>query len=342
MNENARSRRDRHQYGPVRSALEHAGFLAIVAPLGWMPLWLNSAIGAAIGALFGATQRWLGTKYHRSAQRNLEIAFPEKPPAERDAILRAMWRNWGRMITEVAKLPRLSQQRVLSIVRMDPESRYREIAERAKEHGALILTAHFGTFELLLNAVGAAGTPVSIIHRTLHNPHVDAWLSRVRERFGSRQLRRGDAAREVLRELHAGRIVAIPFDQTAPRASRVFTPFFGVHAATNTGLARLALASRAPVYPVVLVREGTSSRHRAVYGPEIPLVRSDDRERDVAENTRRFNEVLEAIIRDRPDHWIWMYRRWKAQPDGSISPYLDESPPLETYRAAARAVAVRT
>src|SRR5262249_49562960 len=159
----------------------------------------------------------------------------------------------------------------------------------------------------------------------------DRWLTRLREKFGSRPLRRGDAAREVLRELRAGRIVAIPFDQIAPRASRVFAPFFGVQAATNTGLARLALASHAPVYPVVIVRDGNPIRHRAVLGPEIPLVRTHDREADVAENTRRFNEVLEAIIRDRPDHWIWMYRRWKAQPEGAISPYLDESPPIETY-----------
>jgi Kdo2-lipid IVA lauroyltransferase/acyltransferase len=112
-------------------------------------------------------------------------------------------------------------------------------------------------------------------------------------------------------------------------------PFFGVNASTNTGLARLALGSGAPVCGAYLAREGSSRFHRIVIGPEIPIAKTGDREADVVENSRRFNAAIEAMIRERPDHWIWNYRRWKQQPEGFPSPYLPWAPPLEEYRAAA-------
>jgi KDO2-lipid IV(A) lauroyltransferase len=247
-----------------------------------------------------------------------------------------MWRSWGAFCADSARLTRLTQDEIRGLVRLDPPEQFRHIQERAKRRGALILTAHYGSFELLHAASSAYGQPITIVHRTMANRRVDAFLMDLRARMGTRSLARGYAARELLQALREGQVVAIPFDQAPRRINRVFAPFFGVDAATNSGLARLALAAGAPVFAVVLAREGDTLRHRMVVGPEIPLPRTGNRERDVELATHRFNAALEALVRERPEHWIWMYRRWKARPDELVSPYEPGAPPLEEYRRRTR------
>jgi KDO2-lipid IV(A) lauroyltransferase len=228
----------------------------------------------------------------------------------------------------------LTKEQLLALVDCDTDALYEEINAKAKQRGVLILTGHFGSFELFHSAMAAKGTPISLVHRATNNPYFDVYLDNVRQRFGTKTLVRGDAAREIVRELRSGGVVAIPFDQVAHAEIRVFAPFFGIDASTNSGLARLALRTGASVYPAFLVRTGTSLRHRAVFGPPVELVRTGDLTQDVLVNTSRFNEVLERFVREHPDHWIWMYRRWRKQPEGLCSPYLEGAPPLDAYRAA--------
>ncbi len=325
-----------------RRALEAVGYLgvrAVADVLGRLPWHLALAVGSGGGALYGALARLRGAKAHRVARRNLEIAFPERSREEREALRRAMWRTWGRAMADVAKLPRLEPSALRELVRLDPPEAPEEIFRRAREGGALVLTAHFGSFELLHAACAAYGYPITLVHRTLPNRYVDRWLTTVRERAGARVLRRGSAARQVLRSLRDGCVVAVPFDQRARGGAAVFAPLFGLPAATHSGLARVALASRAPIFSAVLVRDDASARHRAVFGGEIALPRTGDRESDVREGTRRLNSVLEALIRQHPDHWIWMYSRWKRQPGELGSPYWPDAPPVEEIRRLATATA---
>lgn len=314
--EPARSARQKVSVG--RELLEHAALviaIRLAATLGYARAVRS---GAALGALYGEAVRRLRTRDHEVAARNLALAFPALAEARRAAILRAMWRHWGRALVEMGSIGRLGRDRLRDLVTLDPPDGPREIFARARETGALVLTAHFGSFELLHAACAAHGFPITIVHRTLANRHVDRWLSEARERHGTRLLRRGSAARPILRALRCGEVVAVPFDQRPRDPSRVFAPFFSVPAATNSGLARLALAANAPVFPVFLVREGETVRHRAVVLPAIPLVRSGDRERDVVANSERFNLALEGMIRQHPEQWIWMYHRWKEHLKGRI------------------------
>jgi KDO2-lipid IV(A) lauroyltransferase len=89
----------------------------------------------------------------------------------------------------------------------------------------------------------------------------------------------------------------------------------------HPGLARLHELSGAPVYPVFLVRKDRSPRHEIVILPRVETVRGGGRERDTVENTRRFNRVFEAMVRQHPDHWIWMHKRWRTRPLGEPSIY---------------------
>jgi KDO2-lipid IV(A) lauroyltransferase len=310
--------------GRVLAQLEYAALRLATSTVGRLSPQRAVRLGAALGATYGALSARLRLRDHRIAMRNLSAAFPELCEAERARIVAAMWRSWGRALADFARLPNLSAAQLRELVSLDPPEGAREIFARARETGTLVVTAHFGAFELLHAGCAAHGFRIALVYRTLLNRRADDWLCGVRERFGTRILRRV-AAREILRELRAGGVVAVPFDQRARRSARIDVPFFSRPAATSPGLARLAMISRAPVFPVVLVREGDSPRHRAVFKPPVPLQLSGDREADVFENTRRFNRALEEVIREHPEHWIWMYGRWKRRPLGSAVNGLDEA-----------------
>lgn len=312
--------------------LEYAALRATLAVLLLLPHRALSRLLAALAASFGFLTRFLPQGFHRTALVNLEIAFPEKSVSERKQILSAMWRSWGRYLADTAYLAKLSPQEVSDLVDNDTDEMYRVINETAKSKGVLILTAHFGSFELFHSAMAVKGTPIGLVQRPMNNPYFGAFLGRLRRRFGTQTFDRGFAGLEVRNALRNGAVVAIAFDQGAPRSMRMFAPFFGVQASTNPGIARLALRTGAAVHPAFLVRIGSSLRHRALLGPEIPVVRTGNDEADVIENTRRFNVELEKMIRMHPDHWIWMYRRWRQQPEGKCSPYIEGAPPLDTYR----------
>jgi KDO2-lipid IV(A) lauroyltransferase len=101
-------------------------------------------------------------------------------------------------------------------------------------------------------------------------------------------------------------------DQNVDWYDGVFVDFFGHRACTNKGLARLALKTEAPVLPVFIVREG--SLYRAEIGPEVPLIKTGDKTKDVEANTQQYNDVIEAFVRRYPDQWFWVHQRWKTRP----------------------------
>jgi len=181
----------------------------------------------------------------------------------------------------------------------------------------VILTAHFGNWELLAYAHGLLGHPITLVHRPMRNRVFDEAITAVRARAGTRAIKKKAAAKEALRTLKQHGIVAIPADQNQTHAFGVFVDFFGTPACTTAGPARLAMLTGAPVYPVFLVREGESHRHRIEVWPEVEMQRSGDRDADIRTNTQRCTAVIEALIRRYPEQWIWFHKRWKTRPHGA-------------------------
>jgi KDO2-lipid IV(A) lauroyltransferase len=105
-------------------------------------------------------------------------------------------------------------------------------------------------------------------------------------------------------------------DQNASIESGVFVDFFGVKACASTGLVRLALRTGAPVLPGFAIWEEAEQRYVLRFWPPLEMVRCGDQEADVAVNTRRVHAFLEQIIRQWPDQWLWIHRRWKTRPPG--------------------------
>jgi KDO2-lipid IV(A) lauroyltransferase len=275
-----------------------------------------------IGERLGDVAYVLSPRARKIALTNLRIAFPEKSEAEHRAILRQAFRNLGRMGAEFCHLLYLTPENISQWVTFhDPEvwAKIRDL--RIGKVPLLILTGHFGHWELLHYVFGLYGTPIHLIVRPFHNLLFDQFVHHERSRAGTVSISKRQAARPVLQALKNRRIVVVPFDQNATSRWGVFAEFFSVPASTHPGLARFAQMSDAVVLPVFLVRENGSARHQIYILPEVELARSGDRERDTVENTRRFNRVFEGMVRRHPDHWIWMHKRWRTRPAGEPSIY---------------------
>jgi KDO2-lipid IV(A) lauroyltransferase len=292
--------------------LEYAIFRAGFAFFALLPRRLALAAGALLGELFYR----LDFPHRRIALFNLRLAFPDKSDAERRAILRRSCRNLGRVAAEFCHLPALTPESVRAYVRFDDPEHWQTALAGVADSGALILTGHFGNFELLAYAHALFGYPITLVHRPMRNPLVDRAITDLRSRAGTTSLAKKTAAKAALRALREHRLVAIPSDQNQTRRYGVFVDLFGLPASTTPGPARLAMLSRAPVVPVFLVRDGESDTHRIVILPEVEMVRSGDREADVVANTQRCTAVIEEMMRRHPDQWIWFHKRWKTRPEG--------------------------
>ncbi len=297
---------------PVRDRLEYWALRAVIGALAALPLGLALCVGALAALL-----AWLLDRPHRRiGMRNLEIAFPERALRERRGILRRSFMNLGRMAAELAHLPRLSADALRAMVRFADEAWWEEAIGWERSTGVLVLSGHFGNWELLVFAHGMRGHPVHMVHRAIANPLVDRWLHDLRARAGTHMIRKSGAAGNVVRALHERGLLVLPIDQNSTRGLGVFVDFFGLPASTNAGMARIALRSDAPIVPVFIVREGRSARHQVHVLPVMQVERTGDAEEDVRRNTQRLSAVFEEMVRRHPDHWLWMHKRWKTRPPG--------------------------
>jgi len=292
--------------------VEYAIFRAAFAFFAALPRNVALRVGAWLGELFYV----FDLRDRRIALFNLALAFPERSSAERRRILRASCRNLGRVAAEFCHLPAMSPSTLAEVVTFADRAAWDRAIAAAAEKGAIIATAHFGNWELLAYAHGLLGHPITLVHRPMHNPVFDRAITEIRAGAGTRSIKKKAAAKEALRALKHKGILVIPSDQNQTIAFGVFVDFFGKPACTTPGAARLAMLTKSPVFPVFMVREGESGRHRIEMLPEIELVATGDRDADIRTNTQRCSDVIEAMIRRYPEQWIWFHKRWKTRPPG--------------------------
>lgn len=305
-----------------RSLLRRAGDrLAYVALVGVWTLVGAMAVQDArrflegIAGLYGRVDR----RHRRVVETNLDTAFPGMDPVVRDSVVAASFLNWGRIAAEAAHADEL-----IAESRRHREWKALNVAVRqglAGGRGLLVLTAHTGNFELLARVFGSAVRPVGVFHRPLGIPEVDAFLVRERARHGVQTLKRGASVREALRILAAGGCVAVPLDQNQREGHGIFVDVLGRPACTSTVLARLSMASGAPVLPVFAVWNG--SKTTPFIGELIPAPprrpRADEREGLVRDLTARCSAEIDRVVRRFPHQWNWAHRRWKTRPPGEGS-----------------------
>ncbi|HYD47151.1 MAG TPA: lysophospholipid acyltransferase family protein [Terriglobales bacterium] len=303
----------------LRYWLEYQLLRALLSTIGALPFDLALRIGAATGELLYRLAR----RQREVGLHNLAIAFPDKTIAQHQAILRASCRNLGRIAVEFCHFPHFDRSEIDRRVSVADPPRWQTALATAAEKGAVVLTAHFGNWELLAYASGTWGHPITVVNRTMRNQAVDRLIIDWRARAGTRSLPKKAAAKEAIRTLRRKQILAIPTDQNQPARDGVFVDFFGKPACTSAGAARLAALTGAPIFPVFLVRQAESAHHQIVVLPQLELVDSGDREADARINTERCSKVIEAMLRQYPEQWIWFHQRWKTRPPSERALQLD-------------------
>ncbi|HVA78443.1 MAG TPA: lysophospholipid acyltransferase family protein [Candidatus Binataceae bacterium] len=298
------------QIGGLQARVEWVGAAAYIAAMRALPLDRAVRVGSKLGRIAMEVDR-----FNRPiALKNLEIAFPDLTIAQRLAILRGAYRNWGRMAAEWSHIRKLNRSNIEDVVTYEGKEHWDEAERISKGRGIIVLTAHFGNWELLNVAHSVYGYRIGIVNRVLRNPLMDKQVRAARVSFGNALIERKTGGMTAMRLLRKNWQIAITLDLDVRKG--VFVDFFGLPASTSDGLARLALATGAPVVPTFMVRQGAGARNKITIHPAIEIQRTDDRAADIVENTQRFVRPIEAMIRAHPDHWNWIHRRWKTRPPG--------------------------
>jgi Kdo2-lipid IVA lauroyltransferase/acyltransferase len=267
---------------------------------------LSWARARAVGESLGDAARALGIR-RRVAEGNLALAFPSRDPAWRAGVLREHYRELGRVVAEYAHLDRLARAPFGEVF---VEVRNLERFEPLRGRGAILLSGHYSSFELM----GAAMTrlnPVDFLVRPLSNPRVERLIARRRAAAGIGTISTYEGTRGVYKALAAGHWVAFLADQDARRHG-VFVPFLGSPASTAVGPARIAIRTRAPIITGFAVRRADGRLDLDV--DEVLDLPEDDSPESVLRLTAAHVAVLERRVRARPELWFWLHRRWKTRP----------------------------
>lgn len=256
-------------------------------------------------------------KHRHIARVNLKIAFPEMSAQERERIGRNSFKNTARNLLEISRMTKLTPGTIPSLVEYDQECGLNNYeAARSAGRGILYITGHFSAWELLPTAHALYGHPLSFLTRPLDNPLLEQYLLRIREAAGNQVISKKNSARQILETLKSAGSVGILMDQNTQLQEGVFVDLFGIPASTTSSVALFALRTDVPVLPGYLtpMREG---RYRIKFLPPVALVRTGDKSQDIHINTRLFNLIMERIIREQPESWLWGHRRWWYQPHGN-------------------------
>ncbi len=263
---------------------------------------LTPESGLRIGEALGDLLWQLDFKGRKIALRNLRSSFPDRSSREIRRIARLCYRNIGMNIAEFGRFSNLTRSELMRMVRFEG----RENLDRALSlgKGVLLLTAHFGNWELLGAALAAHGYRVNAIVRNLRVKSLDRIVNGLRSAAGFRPLSRERGLKSALSSLKRNQILALLADIDT-RSEGVFVDFFGRPAYTPVGPVLISMKTGAPIVPAFIAREGKG--HRIFIEEPIRLTG------DVRSDTQRLTEVVEGFIRRYPHQWIWMHRRWRER-----------------------------
>jgi len=299
----------------MRDWLEYAVAWTGLKLLGLLPRPAARWVGASFASLAYAFR----TPLRRAAMFNLHLAIPDWSEAKRKNVIRGMIRQIGWMAAEFSQFPRYTPQNIERVVVLDGAENFDAGQRRGK--GVLYLTGHIGAWELSSFAHALYGFPLHYMARPLDNARVDALVNRYRCLSGNRPIFKNDSARALLKILKEAGTVGILADQNTMPEEGVFVDFFGKSACTTTGIARVALHTDAAVVPGYAYWDGAIGKYRLRFEPAAELVRTGDTEQDVFVNTQKFAKVIEEIIRNHPEQWVWVHARWKTRPKGEAELY---------------------
>jgi Kdo2-lipid IVA lauroyltransferase/acyltransferase len=275
----------------------------------------------------------LVARERRIALTNLDIAFGQtRSAAEKRRIACSAFQNFARSFLGLFWSKRLNQTTLDNLIDVDSESLQLVVNARARGKGIIFITLHYGEWELLGLSTAMREFPMTIVTEQLRNPHVTRLFERLRGSAGSRIILQRNAVTKLFKALKRGECIALLIDLNAlPSRGGIWLDFFGKPVFSYSAAAALALHTGAALvcavsYPL------PDGRFHIVYGPEIPAAPTGNDEADLRIISQHCLRYCEEIIRQRPEYWLWIYRRWKFRPTAELGDFPYYSRYIEEVR----------
>lgn len=239
---------------------------------------------------------------------NLKIAFPENDIHTIKKLSFKVYLSFLITFVEILSIPYLKREEIINAVECsNPEL----IVEKYHEgKGVILLSSHFGNWEFIAISVAMQiNLPFSVVVKPLRNNLVYQWMNRARTRFGNEIVPLGISIRKTYQTLKEKKIVALVADQRGP-AEGIRVNFFGTMVSVYSGPAALALKTGAPIICGIPVR-GKDYKYRTTLVEISQSDLPDNEEEKIREICQRYTSYLEKVIRENPEQWLWMHKRWK-------------------------------
>lgn len=288
----------------------------------WAALFIEALpdeIAWFIGRAIGRLTYLLDYRHRRVGAQNLRRVYPDLKPGQVRARLRRVYDHLGKVMVEMVRAPRIfgrvaggdANAKTESHLELRNFEKVEQVCHNGR--GVIFVTAHLGNWELTGAAMAILGLPLHSVARTMDNPLLDRYITKLREFRGQKILKKHGSIREALSLLKSGNRLGIIVDQNAP-LDNVFVDFLGKKAAVTRGVASLAVKADSVVFPGFSYRVNGSNRHVVVAGDPIEVPAQGGREEKIHKITEQFTRVIEGWIRQYPEQWLWIHNRWKTRP----------------------------
>ncbi|OGL45092.1 MAG: hypothetical protein A2149_03080 [Candidatus Schekmanbacteria bacterium RBG_16_38_11] len=269
-------------------------------------------------------------KKHRDITiENLKTAFGnEKSEKDIKSIAKKAYENLSLTFLDFCRIPKLTRENLNDIVTFENIDYVWSALARGK--GIVFCTAHFGSWEILPHLFAISHKPFNIIVRPLDSRVLDMVVSKYRSHSGNKIIAKKNGMKHILRALQKKEIIGTLNDQNVKHSEGVFVDFFGKKACTNFALALLSLRTDVPVIPVFIIREGLS-KHRVKFEKPVEIEKGIDRKKYLVDFTQAITTVIENYVREYPEQWFWVHRRWKTRPKVLIKKYKEKDFTRDQY-----------
>jgi len=292
----------------LKNWLIYRFILVLIGFLNSLPRRLSLFIGGSLGKL-----AYLILPESRSTTlQNLKIAFPDLGTGSIKKISLKVFESLGRNAVDAIRLPKMSWEEIQKITKVEGIEHLEKAYSQGR--GVMGVTGHIGNFELLAAYVSLRGYKLSAIGRELYDPRLDELLIKNRQKMGVQNIYSTAGVKEVIRVLNSGRMIGVLIDQDTSRVKGIYVDFFGRKARTPVGPVILALKLDVPIVPMAVIqtREGN---YKIFVQEEIKPQAGRTKEENIYHLTQKCTEFLEQVIREYPDQWVWMHKRWLRTPD---------------------------
>ncbi len=234
----------------------------------------------------------------------------EKSAKEINRIARQVYLNISTCAADAIRIPQIMEKGLDRLITIEGREHLDRITENGQ--GAILLTAHFGNWELIAAWIATNGYKLKVVGAPNHDPRLDKLITDARNSLGFLNIVRGSATRDIIRGIRDGYFIGMLIDQDT-KVDGVFVKFFNQWAHTAVGPVVLARRYGLKIIPLFMRLDSHNNYHFEVQEP-LKLEFTENKEHDLKINTQKCSDAYEKIIRQYPEQWVWMHRRWKKQP----------------------------